>query len=54
MQRKAEDMLRGIYELLQGLATKDPPALVTTDLSNIAYVNLSNVDGTMLMSQHRL
>ena len=51
--RKAEDILRGIYELFQGLPTEDPPVFVATDLNNIPYIDLSNVDGAMLVSQQR-
>ena len=49
--RKPEDVLKGLYELMQGIPTEDPPVFVAPDLNNIPFINLSNIDGAMLVSQ---
>ena len=49
--RKPEDILKGLYDLMQGIPTEDPPVFVAPDLNNIPFINLSNIDGAMLVSQ---
>ena len=49
--RKTEDILKGMYELMQSVPTEDPPSFVAVDLNNIPFINLSNIDGAVLVSQ---
>lgn len=51
--RKTEDIIRSVYELMQALPTEDPPVFATTDLNNIPFVNLSNIDGAALVGQQQ-
>lgn len=50
-QRKAEDTLKGLYELMQFILTEDLRALAAADINNISLTNVRSVDGAMLVSQ---
>lgn len=51
--RKTDDILRGIYDLMQSLPTEDPPVFAAVDLNNIPFIELSNIDGAALVAQQR-
>ena len=48
--RKTDYILKGMYELMQSVPTEDPPSFVAVDLNNIPFINLSNIDGAVLVS----
>ena len=52
--RKTEDILKGMYDLMQSIPTEDPPVFVAPDLNNIPFINLRNVDGAVLVSQQNV
>ena len=52
-RRKAEDMLKQLYELMQGIPTEDPPVFVAIDLNNLPFIDLKNIDGAVLVSQQK-
>ena len=52
--RKAEDILKGLYDLMQGFPSEDHPVFVAVDLNNLPFIELTNVDGAMLVSQQKV
>ena len=52
--RKTDAILRGIYDIMQGFPTEDPPVFVALDLNNIPFVELKNIDGAALVSQQSI
>ena len=51
---KSEGILKGLDDLMQGILTEAPPVFVAPDLNNIPFLNLGNIDGTMLVSQQKV
>ena len=49
--RKAEEILRGMYDIMQAIPTENPPSFLALDLNNIPYIDLTNIDGTKLVAQ---
>ena len=47
--KKTEDDLISMYNILQEADTEDPPVFATTNLNNIPYVDLKNIDGVSLL-----
>ena len=52
--RKTEDILKGMYDLMQPIPTEDPPVFVAPDLNNILFINPRNVDGVALVTQQNV
>ena len=52
--RKAEDILKGLYDLMQSIPTEDPPVFLALNLNNLPFIELKNVDGAALVSQQRV
>ena len=52
--RKTDEILRGIYDLMQALPTENPTVFVALDLNNIPYIELKNIDGVTLLTQQRV
>ena len=47
--KKTEDDLISMYNILQEMETEDPIVFATTNLNNVPYVDLKNIDGVSLM-----
>ena len=47
--RKVEEILSGVYTILQGIPTEDPPVFVALDLNKIPCVELSKIDGVAII-----
>ena len=48
---KTEDILNGMYDLVQFIPREDPPVFVAPDSNNILFINLRNVDRAVLVFQ---
>ena len=51
---KTDENLCGLYKVLQGIPTEDPPVFLATDSNNIPFVGLTNVDDVALVVQQRI
>ena len=49
--RKTEEILRGMYDIMQAVPTENPPSFLALGLNNIPYIDLTNIDGTKLVAQ---
>ena len=49
--RKVEEILSGVYTILQGIPTEDPPVFVAPDLNKIPCVELSKIDGVSIIHE---
>ena len=50
--RNTEDILKGIYTVMQEIPTEDRPKFVAVDLNNLPFIKLNNIDGASLVTQH--
>ena len=49
--RKVDEILGGMYTILQNLPSDDPPIFASINLNNIPWVEMKSVDGAALMYQ---
>ena len=49
--KKVDDALAAMYTVMQNIPMEDPPVFVAVNLNNIPCVDLSNIDGAMLVCE---
>ena len=49
--RKAEEILKDHNDLKQGFPSEDHPIFVAVDLNNLTFIEMTIVDGAMLVSK---